>query len=106
MLGRLRMQAHKAREAYKRIAKQVFLNKRDFFLSLDPHATTPNVDGVALEQEIKAVVKQEIGHEDERLFDGRDNLGDVYAPFPLPREKIKTKKKNKKKEKLTPHPAS
>ncbi|KAF2128417.1 FabD/lysophospholipase-like protein [Dothidotthia symphoricarpi CBS 119687] len=79
MLGRLQMQAHRAREGYKRIARQVFLNKRDFFISLDPYAAISNVDAMALEREIKAVVKQEIGHEDELLFDGRDNLGDVFV---------------------------
>jgi hypothetical protein len=77
MLGRLRMQAHRAREAYKQIARQVFLNKKDFAVSLDPKAQTPNADGLALEKEIKRVVKQELGNEDEQLFEGKEDQGDV-----------------------------
>jgi|TARA_R110002003_G_scaffold239_7_gene17234 calcium-independent phospholipase A2-gamma len=77
LLCRLQMQAHRAREAYKRIAKQVFLNKRDFFVSLDPQIPVPHSDGKALEDEIKAVIQQELGTQDERLFDPREDSGDV-----------------------------
>ncbi len=77
LLCRLRMQAHRAREAYKKIARQVFQNKRDFFVSLDPYSQTPNVDGVALETEIKTFIQQELGNEHELLLDGRDDSGDV-----------------------------
>jgi hypothetical protein len=77
LLCRLQMQAHRAREAYKRISRQVYLNKRDFFVSLDPHAPLPHSDGTALENEIKAVIQQELGTQDERLFDGREGSGDV-----------------------------
>ncbi|KAF1942049.1 FabD/lysophospholipase-like protein [Clathrospora elynae] len=79
MLCRLRMQAHRAREAYKQIARQVYLNKRDYFISLDPHAQTPNIDGMALENEIKAAIKQELGSPHELLLDGRPESGDVFA---------------------------
>jgi hypothetical protein len=79
MLCRLRMQAHRAREAYKQIAKQVHLNKRDYLTSLNPHVPTPNVDGMALETEIRSVVKQELGSQDELLLDGRPDSGDVYV---------------------------
>lgn len=79
LLCRLRMQAHRAREAYKQIAKQVFANKRDFFLSLDPQAPKSTPSGEALENEIKAVIKQELGNEDELLFDGREDSGDVFV---------------------------
>lgn len=77
LLCRLQMQAHRAREAYKRIAKQVFLNKRDFFASLDPQAPAPHSDGKDLEDEIKAVIHEELGTQDERLLDPRDDSGDV-----------------------------
>ena len=77
MLGRLRMQAHRAREAYKQIAKQVFLNKKDLAASLDPKVQSPNADGSALESEIKKVIKQELGNEDEHLFEGKEGQGDV-----------------------------
>ena len=77
LLCRLRMEAHRAREAYKKIANQVFANKRDFFLSLDPHASPSNADGVALGQIITTVVKQELGNEDELLFNGCEETGNV-----------------------------
>lgn len=79
LLCRLRMQVHRARDAYRKIAKQVFANKRDFFRSLDPQASPPNADGVALEQTIKSVIKQELDDEDEFLFNGREETGDVYV---------------------------
>jgi len=71
------MEAHRAREAYKKIANQVFANKRDFFLSPDPHASPSNADGVALGQIITTVVKQELGNEDELLFNGCEETGNV-----------------------------
>jgi hypothetical protein len=77
LLCRLQMQAHRAREAYKKISRQVYLNKRDFYVSLDPHAPLPNGDGAALEEEITQVIRQELGTQDERLFDGREDSGSV-----------------------------
>jgi len=77
LLCRLQMQAHRAREAYKQIARQVFLNKRDFFISLDPQASIPNGNGQELENEIRTVIQQELGTQDERLFDSREDSGDV-----------------------------
>jgi hypothetical protein len=77
LLCRLQMQAHRAREAYKKISKQVYHNKREFYISLDPHASLPNGDGSALESEIRQVIQQELGTQDERLFDSREDSGDV-----------------------------
>jgi len=77
MLCRLRMQAHRAREAYKQIAKQVFDNKRAYFRYLDPHAQIQKPDDSTLENEIKSVVQQELGNPDEVLLDGRPDSGDV-----------------------------
>lgn len=77
MLCRLRMQAHRAREAYKQIARQVYANKIDYFRYLDPHATIRRVDDGALEREVKNVVQQELGNPDEILLDGRSDSGDV-----------------------------
>jgi calcium-independent phospholipase A2-gamma len=71
------MQAHRAREAYKQIAKQVFENKRAYFRYLDPHAQVKDVDDKALEQEIKNVIQKELGTSDEVLLDGRPDSGDV-----------------------------
>jgi hypothetical protein len=58
LLCRLQMQAHRAREAYKKISRQVYHNKREFYISLDPHAPLPNGDGSALENEIRQVILQ------------------------------------------------
>lgn len=77
MLCRLQMQAHRAREAYKTIARQVFFNKRDFYNSLDPHMPRMYVDGRALEDDIKAIIKNELGNEEELLLDTRQDSGDV-----------------------------
>lgn len=77
MLSRLRMQAHKAREAYKSIAKEVFSNKRNFFTSFDPHAPPKHQDGQAVEDAIKALVSQEVANPDELLLDSREDSSDV-----------------------------
>jgi hypothetical protein len=77
MLCRLRMQAHRAREAYKQIAKQVYLNKKGYFTSLNPHVQNSNIDGMTLENDIRTIVKQELGNEAELLLDGRPDSGDV-----------------------------
>jgi hypothetical protein len=77
LLCRLQMQAHRAREAYKKISRQVFLNKREFFISLDPQATIMHGDGTALEDEIREVIQQELGTHDQRLYDDRQDSGDV-----------------------------
>jgi hypothetical protein len=37
----------------------------------------PNRDGVALENEISQVIQQELGALDQRLFDDREDSGDV-----------------------------
>ncbi|KAF2680592.1 FabD/lysophospholipase-like protein [Lentithecium fluviatile CBS 122367] len=79
MVGRLRMQAHRAREAYKQIAKEVFSNKRDFFTSFDPHAPPKSHDGQAVENAIKAVAAHEVGNLDELLLDSRDDSADVFV---------------------------
>jgi hypothetical protein len=76
LLCRLQMQAHRAREAYKKISRQVFLNKRDFFISLDPQAPLLG-DGTALEDEIRDIIQQELGSHDQRLYDDRQDSGDV-----------------------------
>ncbi|KAF2028476.1 FabD/lysophospholipase-like protein [Setomelanomma holmii] len=79
LICRLQMEAHRARETYKRIAKQVFLNKKDFFISLDPSIPVPYSDGKALDEEIRAVIQQELGTQDERFFDAREDSGDVFV---------------------------
>jgi calcium-independent phospholipase A2-gamma len=77
LVCRLQMQPHRAREAYKKISRQVYFNKRDFFISLDPSAPLLAGDGKALDAEIKDVIQQELGNQDDRLFDGREDSGDV-----------------------------
>ncbi|KAF1957416.1 FabD/lysophospholipase-like protein, partial [Byssothecium circinans] len=79
LLGRLRMQAHSAREAYKLIAKEVFPNKRDFFTSFDPHAPPVAHDGQAVEDAVKTVVTQEIGNLEQTLYDTRPDSADVFV---------------------------
>lgn len=77
MLSRLRMQAHRAREAYRVIAKEVFPNKRDFFISCDPHAPPVTHDGKAVEDAIKSLVTREAGNLDALLYDQREDSSDV-----------------------------
>jgi hypothetical protein len=77
MLCRLRMHATRARETYVKISRQVYLNKRDYFCSLESRGSTPYVDGKALEDTIREVVRQELGNEDESLLDSREDSGDV-----------------------------
>lgn len=77
MLTRLRMQAHRAREAYKLIAKEVFPNKRDFYSSFDPLAVPLTQDENAMENSIKTVVTTETGNQEDLLYDQRDDSADV-----------------------------
>lgn len=77
MLSRLRMQAHRAREAYKLVAKEVYPNKREFFTSFDPHAPPKEDTGQAVEDTIRSIVEKEIGTPDELFLDPRDDSADV-----------------------------
>jgi predicted acylesterase/phospholipase RssA len=77
LLSRLRMQAHRAREAYKLIQKEVYLDKRDFFTSFDPHAPPNDKDAHAVENAIKAVVAREVANPEEPLLDLRADSSDV-----------------------------
>jgi hypothetical protein len=77
MLGRLRMQAHRAREAYRIVAKEVFLNKRDFFTSVDPLAPPVTHDGQNVENVLKVIVTKELGNQDAVFYDARDDSADV-----------------------------
>ena len=77
LLSRLRMQAHRAREAYKLIAKEVYRNKRNFFTSLDPHVPSKNDDGQEVEDAIKRVVTRETANPEDLLHDSREDSSDV-----------------------------
>lgn len=77
LLCRLQMQPRRAREAYKRISKQVFANKRNYYTSFDPPTAHPETNSKALEDEIKSVVAEELGNPNELLPDSRPDAGDV-----------------------------
>jgi hypothetical protein len=77
MLGRLRMRAHKAREAYVRVARAMFIDKWAFFVSLDPHAPRPQNDTPTLENSLKEVLTNENGNVDDVFFDARTDSANV-----------------------------
>jgi hypothetical protein len=77
MLGRLRMRAHKAREAYMQISRAMFNDKRAFFVSLDPHAPPPPNDMQSLESSIEEVITNEGGNVDDVFFDARPDSANV-----------------------------
>jgi hypothetical protein len=77
ILCRLRMHTTRARETYMKVSQQVYLNKRDYFTSLELRGATPQVDGQALEDTIKNIVQQELGNENEPLLDRGEDSGDV-----------------------------
>jgi hypothetical protein len=60
-----------------KVSQQVYLNKRDYFTSLELRGATPQVDGQALEDTIKNIVQQELGNENEPLLDRGEDSGDV-----------------------------
>lgn len=80
MLNRLRMQAPRAREAYKVIAKEVFANKRDFFYS---NASPPIDDSDPVGKAVRSLVTQELGDSEEPLQDTSKSASYVYV-FVLP----------------------
>lgn len=77
MLGRLRLSALAAREAYKYVAREAFQNKKDFFASSDPHAVPPIQDDQAVEDAIKTVVAAELPDVEEYLYDSRGDSANV-----------------------------
>ncbi|KAL5388951.1 hypothetical protein DPSP01_002657 [Paraphaeosphaeria sporulosa] len=79
MLSRLRMQAHSAREAYKLVAKEVFQDKKAYFVSLDPHATPLQYHAEGVENAIKAVIAGELAQVDARLYDDREESADAFT---------------------------
>ncbi|KAL6703120.1 hypothetical protein ACN47E_010182 [Coniothyrium glycines] len=79
MLCRLQMQPRHAREAFKKISKQAYRNKRNFFAPINSHTSLPTMDDSTLEGEIKAVIKEELGTTDDMLLDGREDAGEVFV---------------------------
>ncbi|KAL5417455.1 hypothetical protein PMIN06_007853 [Paraphaeosphaeria minitans] len=79
MLSRLRMQAHSAREAYKLIAKEVFQDKKAYFVSLNPHAVPIQYHAQGVENAIKKVVARELAHVNARLYNNREESADAFA---------------------------
>ncbi|KAL5121722.1 hypothetical protein ACEQ8H_000409 [Pleosporales sp. CAS-2024a] len=79
LLCRLQMQPHRAREAYKKISEQVYHKRREFYMSCDPHVPLAHSDGAALERAINEVIQQENHTLEERLFDEREDSGDVFV---------------------------
>ena len=77
LLSRLRLPAHAAREAFKYIAGEVFLDKKTFFSSSEPRTQPPVPDTKALNDAIKTVVAAELPHPDESLYDSRADSANV-----------------------------
>jgi calcium-independent phospholipase A2-gamma len=76
MIGRLRMRAHRAREAYVNIAKAIYTDKWQFFWSLDPHVQPP-AGSLDLETCIKDLVAKESKYPEEQFFDTRSDSTNV-----------------------------
>lgn len=77
MLSRLRMPAHSAREAYKLIAREVYQDKRFYFMALNPHAAPVMYDTQGIENAIKQVVTGELGHMAVPLYDDQEDSSDA-----------------------------
>lgn len=77
LLSRLRLPAHAAREAFKYIVREVFMDKATFFSSFDLRTQPPVQDGKALEDAIKTVMAAELPHRDECLYDSRADSANV-----------------------------
>lgn len=77
LIGRLRMRVHRAREAYVDLAKTMFKDKLNFFVSLDPHAPPPEPGTQTLENGIKELVGKESDNIDELFFDQRSDSTNV-----------------------------
>ncbi|KAF1974640.1 FabD/lysophospholipase-like protein [Bimuria novae-zelandiae CBS 107.79] len=68
-----------ARQAYNYIAGPVFQNKKDFFSTFFSHAPPLAHDGQVVEDAIKTVVRAELSHEDEILYDSREDSADAFV---------------------------
>ena len=72
MLGRLRMRPHNAREAYIRLARTMYMDKRQFYQSLDPHVPQPLYND-AHETAIKETITSEGQDVDDAFTDTRQD---------------------------------
>ncbi|KAF2012583.1 FabD/lysophospholipase-like protein [Aaosphaeria arxii CBS 175.79] len=81
MIGRLRMRAHKAREAYLDIVKHVYNDKFEFFSSFAPDTNAPPHTQVdrGLEQSIKDMVISQDVNPEEKFFDERPGATKVFT---------------------------
>ncbi|KAF2798390.1 FabD/lysophospholipase-like protein [Melanomma pulvis-pyrius CBS 109.77] len=79
MLGRLRMRAHKAREAYTQITRAMFVEKWNFFVSIDPQAHLPPIDEEGLNNSIKSVITRANENFDDDFLDPRHDSTNVFV---------------------------
>ncbi|KAF2714998.1 FabD/lysophospholipase-like protein [Pleomassaria siparia CBS 279.74] len=79
MLGRLRMRAHRAREAYVQISKAIFLDKWNFFASLDPHTPQRNHEAESLDNILKEIIIHEKVNINDPFFDTRTDSTNVFV---------------------------
>lgn len=77
MMGRLRMRAHEARQAYIQLCRPIFVNKIRFFASLDRNIRLPPYEGPSLSEAIEELVWGRCGSLDETFFDTRDDSTNV-----------------------------
>jgi calcium-independent phospholipase A2-gamma len=74
MIGRMRMRAHSAREAYLGLSEEIFQDKRDFFQTFDPHKPAPPQPAITpLERSIQELVSKACEHPDATFFDNRSD---------------------------------
>jgi calcium-independent phospholipase A2-gamma len=81
MIGRMRMTAMEAREAYGGIARALFIDKWKFFISHDPHVTVPEINEPTLEDKVNEMVLKQCGSLTEPFFDDRKGAANVYVPL-------------------------
>ncbi|KAF2659067.1 FabD/lysophospholipase-like protein [Lophiostoma macrostomum CBS 122681] len=80
MIGRMRMRAHSAREAYLGLSEEIFQDKRDFFQTQDPHKPAPPQPPISsLERSTQELVSKVCENPDAMFFDNRNDSTNVFV---------------------------
>ncbi|KAF2004427.1 FabD/lysophospholipase-like protein [Amniculicola lignicola CBS 123094] len=78
LIGRLRMQPHKAREDFVNLIKAMYKDKMYFFRQLNPNHPVEDDEHRSLEVAARAIIDRELDNTQETFFDDRSDSTNVF----------------------------